>query len=38
VTTTTEQYGTEAEQTGPQLVVLVAMFLLIWFGWKKANR
>ena len=34
----TLQAGRDAEQTGPKLIVLVAMGLLIWFGWKKANR
>jgi len=36
--TTTTEYGQQAEQTGPKLIVMAAMFLLIWYGWKKANR
>lgn len=36
--TTTNQYGQQAEQTGPKLLTLVVMFVLIWYGYKKANR
>jgi hypothetical protein len=35
--TSSEQYGNQAEQTGPKLLAIVCIFLLVWAGYKKGR-
>jgi hypothetical protein len=38
MTTTSEQYGQQAEQSGPKLIAIVCIFLLVWTAYKKGAR